>query len=40
MKFKKISDTTIRCIISQQEMWEKGIEIDDFLHSFAAAYNH
>lgn len=31
MKFKKISDTTIRCIISQQEMWEKGIEIDDFL---------
>ena len=31
MKFKKISDTTIRCIISQEEMWEKGIEIDDFL---------
>ena len=28
MKFKKISDTTIRCIISQQEMWEKGIEIE------------
>lgn len=31
MKFKKINDTTVRCIISQEEMWEKGIEIDDFL---------
>ena len=31
MRFKKINDTTIRCIISQEEMWEKGIEIDDFL---------
>lgn len=31
MKFKRINDTTVRCIISQEEMWEKGIEIDDFL---------
>lgn len=31
MQFRKISDTKIRCEISQEEMWEKGIEIDDFL---------
>lgn len=31
MRFRKISDTKIHCVISQEEMWEKGIEIDDFL---------
>ena len=31
MQFRKISDTKIHCVISQEEMWEKGIEIDDFL---------
>lgn len=31
MQFHKISDTKIHCVISQEEMWEKGIEIDDFL---------
>ena len=31
MQFRKISDTKIHCVISKEEMWEKGIEIDDFL---------
>lgn len=31
MQFRKISDTKIHCVISKEEMWEKGIGIDDFL---------
>ncbi len=31
MQFRKISDSKIHCVISEQEMFEKGIEIDDFL---------
>jgi adapter protein MecA 1/2 len=31
MKFRKLSENKIHCIISREEMYEKGIEIDDFL---------
>lgn len=31
MKFRKLSENKIHCIISQEEMDEKGIAIDDFL---------
>ncbi len=31
MQFRKISDTKIQCVISLEEMSEKGIKIDDFL---------
>ncbi|MBQ4300458.1 MAG: adaptor protein MecA, partial [Lachnospiraceae bacterium] len=31
MKFKRISEKQIQCLISQEELVEKGIAIDDFL---------
>ena len=31
MKFQKIDDNSIRCIISQEEMAESGIEIEDLM---------
>jgi len=31
MKFKKLNDDRIKCVISRQEMEENGIEIGDFL---------
>ena len=30
MKFRRINETTINCIISQEDMFEKGIRLDDF----------
>ena len=31
MKFQKVNDNVIRCIISQEEMNEKGVKIDDLM---------
>ena len=31
MKFRKLDDHKIHCIISQEEMNEKGMRIEDFL---------
>ncbi|MDD6352225.1 MAG: adaptor protein MecA, partial [Lachnospiraceae bacterium] len=31
MRFQKISDNSIRCIITQEEMIEKGVKIDDLM---------
>lgn len=31
VKFRKLSENKIHCIITQEEMFEKGIEIEDFL---------
>lgn len=31
MQFRKINNNKIHCVISQEEMLEKGIELDDFL---------
>ncbi len=30
MKFRRINETTINCIISQEDMFERGIRLDDF----------
>lgn len=31
MRFKRISTDTVRCIITQDELQENGLEMDDFL---------
>ena len=31
MRFKRISTDTVRCIITQDELRENGLEMDDFL---------
>ena len=33
MKFKKINEKQIQCLISQDELLEKGMDIDDFLEN-------
>ena len=31
MRFKRISTDTVRCIVTQDELKENGLEMDDFL---------
>lgn len=33
MKFKRINVDTIRCLISEEELWENGLEVEDFLQN-------
>ena len=37
MKFQKVNDNVIRCIISQEEMNEKGVKIDDLMDNRSKA---
>ena len=34
MKFKRINVDTVRCIVSETELNENGLQMDDFLHYF------
>ena len=31
MRFKRISTDTVRCIVSQDELMENGLDMDDFM---------
>ena len=33
MRFKRIDVDTVRCIISEEELMENGLEVDDFLQN-------
>ena len=33
MRFKRIDEDTVRCLISESELNENGLELDDFLHN-------
>lgn len=33
MKFKRINVDTVRCLISEEELWEHGLEVEDFLQN-------
>lgn len=33
MKFKRIDVDTVRCLISEEELFENGLEVDDFLQN-------
>lgn len=33
MKFKRIDMDTVRCLITEEELWENGLEIEDFLQN-------
>lgn len=35
MKFKKVGRHELRCIVSSEEMWESGMQVDDFTHDHA-----
>ncbi len=37
MKFKRINVDTVRCLISQDELLENGLEVDNFLHNDSKA---
>lgn len=33
MKFKRINVDTVRCLISEEELWANGLEVEDFLQN-------
>ena len=33
MRFKRINDDTIRCIITEEDMIEHGVDVEDFLRN-------
>jgi len=35
MKFKKVGRHELRCIVSSEEMWESGMQVDDFTRDHA-----
>lgn len=35
MKFKKIDQYTVRCVLTEEDMIEHNIEIEDFFHDRA-----